>query len=153
LILPDSPGYAAVYHAYDAETWDGPEGFYGHDNRGPMAPADSKTWFPVHLWATLDWEPDTMSLAFEADPYFSPPTNRSYLLELVFVPEDVTGAPEVGTVWELPPDDLFVLTVPIFRSETGKDSYQFSFTITAVPEPAGLLALGLGALHLYRRRP
>jgi hypothetical protein len=150
MILPDSLGYAAVYHAYDPETWDGPEGFYGHDNRGPMGPDDSKTWFPLHLWATPDWGPDTMSLAFEADPYFSPPADRSYRLELLFVPEDVTGAPEVGTEWEIPHDGPFVLTVPTFRSQTGKDSYRFSFTITPVPEPAGVVGLTIGALLLHR---
>ncbi len=120
-----------------------------------MEPPDAKTWFPLHLWATADWGPDTMSLAFEADPYFSPPADHSYVLELLFVPEEVTGAPEVGTVWDIPRDELFVLTVPTFRSETGKDSYQFSFTITPVPEPASLFGLAVGGLllrHARRRR-
>ncbi|MBU0616963.1 MAG: PEP-CTERM sorting domain-containing protein [Planctomycetes bacterium] len=97
-------------------------------------------------------------MAIEADVYFTPPADRSYLLELLYVPEGINGAPEVGTAWEVPLDQTFVVSVPTYRwSPDDPDDphgYLFAFTITAVPEPAsvfGLIVAGM-LLHAHRRR-
>ena len=123
-----------------------------------LLPEESKTFSPITLWATGAYESETMAMAIEADPYFTPPSERTYLLELLYVPEGIEGAPEVGTVWEVPLDKTFVVSVPTYRwSPDGPgdpNGYQFAFTITAVPEPASILGLLVAAmvLHGARRR-
>ena len=161
MIDPGYLGYAAVFHEYDPPSWDGPTGYYSTDNRKVLLPDESKTFAPIVLWATNDFEPDAMSMAIEADPYFTPPADRSYLLELLYVPEGISGAPDVGTVWEVPLDEPLVITVPTYRwSPDSPDDpddphgYRFAFTMSAVPEPAsvfGLLTVGM-LLHAQRRR-
>jgi len=98
-------------------------------------------------------------MAIEADAYFTPPGDRDYLLELLYVPEGISGAPEVGTVWTVPLDETFVVTVPTYRwSPDGPDGsedphgYQFAFTMTAVPEPASAFGLIVGGLILHANR-
>jgi hypothetical protein len=158
LINPGALGYAAVFHENSPPDWDGPTGYYAADNRKLPLPDESKTFSPITLWATSDYEPDTMSLAIEADPYFTPPADRNYLLELLAVPDGIGGAPEVGTVWQVPLDEAFVVTVPTYRwapdDPEDPHGYQFAFTITAVPEPASILGLILAAvlMHANRRR-
>lgn len=141
-----------MFHENDPDGWDGPTGFYAADGRKRLLPDESKTWSPLHLWADPKYGKPTMSLAVEADPYFTPPADRQYLLELTFVPEGIMGAPPVGTVWELPLDEMFVLTVPTYQAEDGLGGYRFSFTMTAVPEPASAIGLVVGALLLRGRR-
>ncbi len=74
-------------------------------------------------------------------------------------PSGISGAPPVGTTWEVPLDELFVITVPTYRwFPDGPDDpvdphgYQFSFTVTATPEPAGLVLFGTIMLAGLRRR-
>ncbi len=152
MIDPGYLGYAAVFHENDPPDWEGPTGYYSADNRKPSLPHESKTFSPITLWATGGYEPKTMSMAIEADAYYSPPADRSYLLELLEVPEGISGAPEVGTVWEVPLDKTFVVTVPTYRwvpdDPDDPHGYQFAFTMTAVPEPASVLGLLFGGLLL-----
>ena len=157
--MPGYQGYAAVYHEYDPKDWQGPTAYYMTDSRKLLMPDESKVWDPIALWATLEYEPATMSMAFEADPYYLPPADRDYILELLSVPDGISGAPPVGTTWEVPLDELFVITVPTYRwSPDGPDDpvdphgYLFSFTITAAPEPAGLVLFGTIMLMGLRRR-
>ncbi len=148
MINPGYLGYAAVFHENDPPDWEGPSGYYSADNRKPPLPHESKTFAPITLWATNGHESKTMSMAIEADAYFTPPADRRYLLELLFVPEGISGAPQIGTVWEVPRDKLFVVTVPTYRwmpdGANDPHGYQFAFTISAVPEPAS----GLGLLFV-----
>jgi hypothetical protein len=156
LIDPGYVGYAAVFHEYAPPDWDGPTGYYSTDNRKLLLPEESKTFAPITLWATSAYEPETMAMAIEADVYFTPPADRSYVLELLYVPEGINGAPEVGTTWDVPLDKTFVVTVPTYRwSPDGPDDphgYLFAFTITAVPEPASLLGLMMGGLLVRAHR-
>jgi hypothetical protein len=158
MIDPGYLGYAAVFHENDPPDWEGPTGYYATDNRKPPLPEERKTFSPITLWATGDYEPDTMSLAIEADVYFTPPADRTYLLELTSIPEGISGAPEVGTVWQVPLDETLVVTVPTYRwAPDGSEDphgYQFEFTMTAVPEPgtAGGLILAAVLVHTSRRR-
>ena len=150
-ISASGDGAAGVYHEYGVDSWTGATGFYGIDRRAPLTPEDSKIWVPLYVWAKPSYEDDTMFLSL--NNYYSP-ADRDYLLELLTVPDGVVGAPAVGTVWDLPLDTLFTLELPTFKTDDGLEGYEFSFTITDVPEPAtvGLLAGGVVPLLLHRRR-
>jgi hypothetical protein len=81
-----------------------------------------------------------MSLAFLPDPNFLPPDDRKYTLELLSVPLNVTGAPQVGTTWVLSPDEgaAFTLELPTYRAETGADAYQLALTFGAANQPGDM---------------
>ena len=147
-------GYAGVYHEYDPVTWTGPTGYYRRDFRGFIAPDEAMVWSPLHVWAGPLFAPSKMALSFKADTLFPPARNRDYLMELLYVPEGVVGAPPVGTVWDLPLDSTFTIYMPTYRAADGAGAYQFSFTMTAeVPEPGSLtLLLAVAWSVLARRR-
>jgi hypothetical protein len=126
-------GGAAVYHVNDGINWKGPTDFFITDYRSPMAPGESKTWTPIHLWANPDApQEDTMILSIEGSAGAPPPGNRTYTLELLYVPPGINGAPPVGTIWEVPPSGLFMVDVPTFATYDGLESYQFAFTVGPV---------------------
>ena len=146
-------GYAGVYHEYDAGSWTGPTGYYRRDFRGFIAPDEAMVWSPLHVWADPAFEDSKMALSFKADTLFPPPRNRDYLVELLYVPEGITGVPTVGTVWSLPLDSTFTIFMPTYRSTDGAGAYQFSFTITPeVPEPGSLTLLLAAAVPMLVRR-
>jgi hypothetical protein len=145
-----APGYAGVYHQKYENGWLGGTAFYFNDIRAPLAPDESKTWDSIYVWADPIYTGDVMPFSMEADDTYPPPADRTYLLELLIVPDGVVGAPAVGTVWELPLNQVFTLLLPTWWSDTGLDSYRFAFTITAAPEPAGLA--GLVVVMLFSRR-
>jgi|GEM_PF-2179105 len=126
-----------------------------------MKPSEGKVFTPISLWAETPYHPDVMGIAFEGDEYNPPPTDREYFLELLFVPDGVEGAPEVGAIWEVPPDEPFFILVPTYRwtlpapdfGDPGPQGYLFSLTMTPViPEPASLMSLLLGGVLIRRRR-
>ncbi len=132
-------GAAAIYHANDPNAWAGPTAFYVTDYRAPMAPDESKTWSPIHLWATPGaYGDDTMTLLIQGAADVTPPPNRTYTLELLYVPPGVTGAPPVGTTWDVPPDEPFTVTVPTFATDDGREGYQFALTVGAVACPGDI---------------
>ncbi len=128
-------------------------GFWQSDIRAPLAPAESKTWSPIYLWADPSYAGgDVMHFAMEADQGYAPPKDRPYTLELLAVPVGVQGAPPVGTQWAVPLNDTLVLTLPTYRTDNGLTGYQFGFTVGAqMPEPASLAVLVL-VLGTTRRR-
>ncbi len=146
-----APGYAGVYHEKYVDGWMGPTAFYFNDLRAPLAPDESKTWDSIYIWADPIYSGEVMPFSMQADAANPPPTNRTYLLELLAVPDGVIGAPPVGTVWHLPQSDLFTLFLPTWRSFNGLDSYHFAFTMTAAPEPGTLDALAVAVLFLRRK--
>lgn len=146
-------GAAAIYHEFKPGVWSGPTGFYIRDYRAPLAPEQSKTWSPIHLWADpLAYHEKTMLLSLEAAKDAKPPDNRRYELELLYVPAGVIGAPPVGTVWQLPLDRAFSVEVPTYKTTDGRTGYRFGFTVHAVPEPASAAAAVAGVLIALRRR-
>lgn len=161
LIYPGPDGYAAVYHE-QSDSWKGPTGYYRTDRRKVMQANEGKTFAPIALWATDRYAPEIMGLAFEGDPANPPPEDRRYFLELLYVPEGLEGAPEAGTVWEVPYRGLFSILVPTYRwmddgpGPSGQPhGYLFSFRVTPViPEPRGWLGalLTAGGLAAARRR-
>ena len=66
-----------------------------------------------------------------------PPSDRHYLLELVNIPAGITGAPAVGTVWELSLEEPFTLELPTYRTNDGLTGYEFSFTVTEAEASPG----------------
>ena len=60
------------------------------------------------------------------------PLNRTYTLELLYVPEGIEGAPPVGTTWEVPADGPFNIELPTYRALSSAGAYRFSFTISPV---------------------
>ena len=115
-------------------------GFYRNDLRAPLERNESKTWEPICVWARTTFVPDTMSVTFQASTdYYAPPTNREYFLELLSVPDGVTGAPPAGTVWQLSPVGTLILNLPTHRTTDGLTGYQFAFTISeAEPAPGDM---------------
>ena len=77
---------------------------------------------------------------------------RDYVLELTYVPDGVEGAPAVGTTWQLDLTTQWDLKLPTYNTEDGTESYAFSFTVLAVPEPVSILAWTAAVLLLLRRR-
>ena len=78
-------------------------------------------------------------MTFQASSTVPPPSNRQYLLELLSVPDGVTGAPLVGTVWNLPSYGTYTLWLPTYRTTDGLTGYEFAFTITeAQPDPGDM---------------
>ena len=55
----------------------------------------------------------------------------------MIVPDGVTGAPPVGTVWEVPPDALFTVELPTHRTTDGLTGYEFSFTVSEAEASPG----------------
>jgi hypothetical protein len=92
-----------------------------------------------------------MQLSFEPMKNSPPPADRTYTLTLVDVPLGVSGAPEVGTTWPIDPYKTTIIDVPTYYTNNGLKAYEFSVTMSAVPEPASLVGLLLVAL--LRRRP
>lgn len=153
--MPDTvvdSGYAAVFHDAKDPDWSGPTDFYRADIRAPLAPDESKTWAPIYLWADPRYYTDeAMFLSFQPDSYAKPPGDRTYTVELLYVPDGITGAPDVGTTWNLDPAWPLRIGVPTYATENGLKSYQFAMTISAVPEPTALACVLL-MLGLRRRR-
>lgn len=144
-------GHAAVYHHADDPGWNGPTAMYRLDYRAVPEPGTSTTWAPIHLWAEEGvFEAPEMKLSFEPDPFYPPPSDGTYTLELLYVPEGIVGAPAVGTTWTIPTYRPFTVEVPKYFSDDGLDSYHFGFTWTAAPEPSTLMLL-LTLLAIRRR--
>jgi hypothetical protein len=98
-----------------------------------MAPGETKTWTPLHLWARSGHTSPMMSLGTLPSATMPPPSDREYLLELLYVPVGVEGAPPVGTCWEISSKGPFLLEVPSYwTAGDGRLSYRFAFTVSAV---------------------
>jgi hypothetical protein len=152
LFTYDAPGYAGVYHEKNVGGWTGPTAFYFNDYRAPITPDEGKTWSPIFVWADPIYGGELMAFSMEADADNPPPVDRRYFLELLTVPDGVTGAPPEGTVWSLPLDQLLTLILPTYRTADGRTGYKFAYTVMPVPEPGTLTGLGLVALFLRRPR-
>ncbi len=150
--IGDGPGFVGVHHTRDVNGWLGPTGFYFNDLRAPLGPDESKTWSPIHVWASENYTDPLMwfSVQAEGPPY--PPRDRKYSLRLAYVPEGLMGAPDVGTVWTLPAGgETLTIEMPTWSTSDGLTGYQFELTMSAiVPEPGTLTSLVLVALR--RRR-
>lgn len=147
----DAPGYVSVWHEEGVGGWDGRTGFFFDDVRAVPGPDEAKTWASIYVWADVTYTGDVMPFSLEPDGAEPPPLDRQYLLELLAVPDGVSGAPPVGTVWVLP-YELFTLMLPAWPTDNGLTGYQFAFTMTAVPEPTSLLFVAVGTLLVTARR-
>ncbi len=117
-----------MYHTNDPVEWLGWTGFYHTDYRSTLDRNEGKTWEAFYVWANPSHAPANMFVSFKADaracrnvanPAALPPSDRHYLLELVSLADGVTGAPEVGAVWELSLDQLFTLGYRRIAPTTG----------------------------------
>lgn len=138
-------GFAGIYYEYNPPDWQGPTGFYHTDSRSLPAPHESRIWDSLYVWAYPSYPDETMFVSFQSfqaaqsslcgeQAYRAalPPSDRRYLLELLSVPDGVIGAPQVGTVWELPLGPLFTLELPTYSTTDGLEGYRFAFKITRV---------------------
>lgn len=153
LIAPFAEGYAGVYHEQGQAGWGGPTGFYRTDFRAPPSVDETKIWEPIHVWADPSFADPIMYFSMEAHPDLPAPADRDYFVQLLYVPEDVVGAPPVGAVWPLPEKGVLAIPVPTYRTDNGKKGYRFSFTATEViPEPGSAALLAIGGLVCLKRR-
>ena len=86
LLPPSTEGYAGIHHGYNPPTWTGDSGYYKNDYRAPLAPDQSLTFSPIHVWATPEFADPQTHLSILADPDFLPPGDRLYSLQLLYVP-------------------------------------------------------------------
>ncbi len=133
--MSGSWGYAGVYHEEGVGGWEGPTGYWKVDARATLAPDESKTWTGIYVWADPMYEGHDMYFSMQPHDELPPVANRTYELELVAIPEGVTGAPSVGTIWTLSLYDLMTLTLPTYTSVDGLTGYEFAFTISAEFDP------------------
>jgi hypothetical protein len=118
----------------------GPTGFYEVDIRAPLPPGAGKVWAPIYVWADMIYGPPSMGIALAPDEQYVPSPDRVYSLELLHVPDGVVGAPPEGTVWQVPIDGLFTVSMPTYRTFDGRTSYQFAFRASPAVNPcAGTL--------------
>ena len=148
LSIPD-PDYAmAVYH--NEPDWTGSHGFYADDARSSLQPGETKTWRNIYLWEIPAGSLTPFTISFV--PIYTPPTYWTYTLYLDCAPPEAnwTGPWQ----WGISPTQNTTLVLPAVKSQSGLEGYRFHFTVEAVPEPSGLLALaaGLAVLGLRRRR-
>jgi len=152
LMLEDTEGFAGIWHPNQPPAWTGPSGYYKTDFRAYPSPLESVTWSPIHVWASDGFPESTMSFTIQGNPVVPPPEDRLYSLTLISVPKAVTGAPSIGTIWSVPAEEPLIIELPTYRDVSGEDAYKFAFTVSAVvPEPTGVLLLGLGAGFCRRR--
>jgi len=135
-------GYAGVYHERDVSGWQGYTGFYIVDARAIPTPDEEKTWAPILLWADPGFTSAQMDFSWEPDTTTPLPANRRLKLELLYVPDGITGAPAVGTVWDLPRTGSFLLTLPVYKSSDGLTGYQFAFRVSAEIDPCEAFVRG-----------
>ncbi len=131
--------YTGVYHVNGVDGWTGATAFYRFDQRAPMAPEETKTWTPIHVWSDPEYTAPECEIVFSPMSWAAPPPYRSYTLELLYVPPEVTGAPPVGTVWDIPHDTDFALTLPSYPTANGLTGYRFAFTVGPADPCYGLL--------------
>ncbi|OHB80745.1 MAG: hypothetical protein A2W31_12095 [Planctomycetes bacterium RBG_16_64_10] len=138
-------GHAGIYHQFNPPEWEGTTGDYYQDYRVPLFPTESMTWQPLRTWADLSYVGATMSLSLRPHPSFMPPDDRQYRIELLHVPAGVTGAPAVGTTWDvaLDMDATFTLELPTYRALNGADAYRFGFTTGPANLPGDMDESGL----------
>lgn len=144
--------YVGSYHTAGTGGWTD-TGFLGVDQRSPLLPGETKIWW-VYIWGSPEGPfPYEYSTRWGwSDPY-NRDTSVATAFELVQKPDGITGGPAVGTVWNEPMGELML---PWYGTSDGLTGYQFSFSLTLVPEPSSLLALSGGiafsGLSLRRRR-
>lgn len=135
-------GHVAAYHEQGAD-WSGQTGFYDRDHRSEPAAGESFTWTNIYMWVPPIFEADEME--FNVDGRFN--KDLTFTLRLEAVPSGVTGAPAVGTSWELPKDSSFELLLPVHKTDDGLTGYRFSLTMTN-PAPPGACAPAMPAMVL-----
>ena len=146
-----------MYHENGA-SWSGSTGFYYRDHRSTPAAGQSKTW-TMYVWAPMNYADDQMELAIVGR--FG--DEATFTLRLDAVPAGVTGAPAVGSTWDIPARGTFELELPTHKTEDGKTGYQFTVTATMAADdgpngvclPAAaplLLTLAAGGWVLSRPR-
>lgn len=135
--------FAGIYQVEGTNGWNGPTGMYRCDLIPLLAPGQTMSW-QVYVWATPDTASDfnTIDLVTSGS-IVSATDNVQAKLTLKDVSDSVTGAPSVGTVWDLSTDGL-TLSLPIYTTDDGLTGYHFELTATCVPEPSALGVLACG---------
>lgn len=134
--------------------------YWSSDIRAPLAPGQQKKWSQVRVYKKNSAGNSPYKLEWSPDPQYAPVSviqgvpYKYYLT--VTQTQPVTGAPAVGTTWELIPDTSGFITLPHNGFGESK-GYEFEFSAIPVPEPSVLLGLTVGAIGipvsvLIRRR-
>lgn len=132
--------------------WTGPTGFYAGDLEAPIPLGGSKTWSDMYLWAqgyTLPGNTITVWINNVNRPF-------TLLGRLVidYVPESLgwTGPME----YDLDMNQDYTIPLPVATVTDPLRGTRMHITVTYVPEPCSLVALGMGlvglAAHRGRRR-
>lgn len=134
--------------------------YWSADIRGPLAPGQQKKWSQIRIYKNNSAGSSPYKLEWSPDPQYTPVSviqgvPYKYYLTITQT-QPVTGAPAVGTTWELIPDTSGFITLPHNGYGESK-GYEFEFSAIPVPEASVLLGLAVGVMGmpvsvLIRRR-
>ncbi|MBN1345046.1 MAG: hypothetical protein JXQ73_20295 [Phycisphaerae bacterium] len=124
--------FAAVYYE-QGPNWSASTGFYDRDIRAEPTEGGTYTW-SLYVWNGSDWPNEEIDFILDAVLA----RDANYVLKLKAVPAGITGAPDVGTTWEVPRSGLLSIPLPSYETTDGKKGYRFTVTMTdgrTPPEP------------------
>lgn len=136
------------------------DAYWSADIRAPVVPGQQKKWSEIRVYKNNSAGNSPYKLEWSPDPQYAPVSviqGVSYKYYLtVTQTQPITGAPAVGTTWELIPDTSGFITLP-HKGFGESKGYEFEFSVIPVPEPSGVLSMTVGALSipvsvLIRRR-
>lgn len=124
--------------------WTGPTGFYSDDPEAPIPYGGSKTWWDMCLWAQGYTVPGNTITVWINN--VNRPFNLLGRLVIDYVPESLgwTGPME----YDLDLNQDYMIPLPVATVTDPLQGTRMHITVTYVPEPCSLVALGMGIVGL-----
>lgn len=139
--MPSSGILLGIRRVESIDGWNHDTGWYTGDTRETLSVGQSIAIDGIYMWAVPGTPSHDMHLHL-LEPFLYP--GVSFGLSLVSVPAGVeyegprTWGPEVSEI-----------ALPFYSTDDGESGYKFRLDVSAaVPEPTGLLALGVGGVGI-----